>query len=143
MENQKIKTTTIFVDTSAFKALIDFSDDFNSQARKLWGRLSKQKQPVLTTNFVLDETYTLLRVRLGREPAIKFKQRINISPGFKRPQRVLAQDEVEAWKFFKELPGRGVSYTDCTSFAVMKRLGLIEVFTFDRDFARAGFKVLP
>lgn len=143
MESKEVKPTLVFVDTSAFKALVDSSDDFHQEALKFWDHLSQAQRSIWTTNYILDETYTLLRARLGKEAAFNFRKQLFASWGFKRPQRVLVRDELEAWKYFVKLLGRGTSFTDCTSFAVMKRLGLKEVFTFDRDFARAGFRVLP
>ncbi|MFA7234316.1 MAG: hypothetical protein WC076_09405 [Terrimicrobiaceae bacterium] len=35
------------------------------------------------------------------------------------------------------------SFTDCTSFAVMRRLGLVEAATSDSHFQAAGFRPLP
>ena len=49
-----------------------------------------------------------------------------------------------AWDLFAEYSDRTFSFTDCTSFALMKSMGLEEAFTFDRrDFGAAGFSVIP
>lgn len=133
----------IFVDSSAFKGLVDFDDEVHEEASGFWEKVEQEGLSPITTNFVLDETYTLLRKRKGKAIAIKFKKDLAESLGVLDVVRVTLRDEGGAWKFFKELPGRGVSYTDCTSFAVMQRLGLTEAFTFDRDFRKAGIKVLP
>lgn len=119
------------------------ADEFYPQARDFWDELRQEKIPILTTNFVLDETYTLIRSRLGKAAACRFHDDLFSSYGFSGTERVTLADEEEAWKLFRELPGRGISFTDCTSFAVMKRLGLKEAFTFDRDFEKAGFRLLP
>ena len=60
--------------------------------------------------------------------------------------RQVAVDEAlrqAAWKRFKELRLPMVSFTDCTSFEVMDKYGIREAFTFDADFAKAGYRVLP
>ena len=52
-------------------------------------------------------------------------------------------DEEAAWALFLERPDKSYSFTDCTSFVLMRRLGLQQALTFDRDFRREGFDVLP
>jgi len=52
--------------------------------------------------------------------------------------RITAKDEAEAWKYF-EKNWSGLSFTDCTSFAMMKRLGITKYFGYDDHFGRAGF----
>lgn len=133
----------IFVDTSAFKALFDFGDEFHNKAATTLDRLEEGKAHFVTSNFILDETYTLLRAYLGKTAAIQFRKDLISALGIVDIVRVTINDERKAWEYFVKLPGRGVSYTDCTSFALMKRLGIKRAFAFDRDFVRAGFKVLP
>ncbi|MEM2936733.1 MAG: hypothetical protein QW231_06120 [Candidatus Bathyarchaeia archaeon] len=57
----------------------------------------------------------------------------------------MVNDDVfdEAWSLFKEFKDKLWSFTDCTSFTVMKRHGLAAAFTFDEHYRQAGFKVLP
>jgi len=57
-----------------------------------------------------------------------------------RIRRVTAADEAKAWDWFG-LDWSDLSFTDCVSFAVMKRLGIGRAAAFDRHFARAGFKM--
>ncbi len=52
---------------------------------------------------------------------------------------VTAEDQKEAWKIFKKFKDQEFSFTDCTSFAVMKRLGLSRVLTVDKHFRVMGF----
>lgn len=139
MEHKK----AIFVDTSAFKALFDFSDEFHPKAAKFLAKIKNEKLQMITSNFILDETYTLIRVRMGKKPAIQFRQDLISSISILNVLRITIGDEKSAWDYFAKLPGRGVSFTDCTSFALMKRLEMKEAFAFDEDFAKAGFKVLP
>lgn len=47
----------------------------------------------------------------------------------------------EAWAFFQQYDDKTFSFTDCTSFVLMRRLGLTHVFTFDADFERTGLFV--
>jgi predicted nucleic acid-binding protein len=80
--------------------------------------LGKARSPVWTSSFVLDETFTLL----ARRSSYPFAAAVG---------------------FFRELADQQVSFTDCVSFALMRRYRLMRVFTFDRHFAAAGFTVWP
>ena len=66
----------IFVDTSAFIALQDRGDQFHSVAVKFNHYLGKNKFDIYTSNYVLDETFTLLKIRAGHAVAKKFGQDI-------------------------------------------------------------------
>ena len=133
-------TETIFLDTAFFKALVDIDDDFHSQAEKMWQRVKQEGTSLITTNFILDETFTLLRVRCGYFAALDLRERL--AAGLKRMKiiRITVNDEMEAWNWFTNL-WKDLSFTDCTSFAVMKRLGLTRVATYDDHFQKAGFKI--
>lgn len=135
--------TNIFIDTSAFKAVFDQSDDFHDSAWKYWEKVQKEQITFICTNYILDEIFTLFRSQLGKESALVLRDKLALSPKSFKIVLVGKNDEKIAWDYFERLPGRGVSFTDCTSFAVMKRLNLTDAFTFDNDFKAAGFKTLP
>jgi predicted nucleic acid-binding protein len=59
-----------------------------------------------------------------------------------RIERSSRRDEVKAIEFFRKFADQKVSFTDCLSFAIMNRVGLKEVFTFDRHFGLAGFNLI-
>jgi len=131
----------IFVDTSGFKAVFDSDDDFHQKAKIFWLKTQTEETPLITTNFILDETFTLFRSHMGKKAALELRSDIAESPKQIEIVRVTAIDEKNAWHYFEKLPGRGVSFTDCTSFTVMKRLLVNTAFTFDEDFTQAGFKI--
>src|SRR3989344_206732 len=114
--------TNIFIDSSAYKALFDKQDDFYLKATTFMTSLPHEDTKLFTSNFILDETYTLIRSHFGKAKAISFRQYIFSSPKSINIVPVSLTDEAEAWNYSEKLPGRGVSFTDCTSFAVMKRL---------------------
>ena len=131
----------VFVDTSFFKVLIDTNDDFHLQAVDIWKGIIKDKRFLITTNFILDETFTLIRVRNGLAAALEFKDKL--AEGLRRIKliRIMIQDEAKAWDWFVN-NWSDLSFTDCVSFAVMKRLGINTVAAFDKHFARAGFRLM-
>ena len=134
-------STNIFVDTSWYKALVDVQDDFHDEAASQSKRLLSQNCLFVTTNFVIDETLTLIRVRRSLEISLKFRDLLGDMSSVTKIVRILPQDESKAWEWFPK-PWSKLSFTDCTSFVVMKRLDLKDVASFDDHFARAGFNVL-
>ncbi len=130
----------LFVDTSWFKAFVDIKDDFYTKASDQFSKIESEKILLVTTNFILDESYTLIRKRVSKAESFKFKELLSELTGILSLVRVAPKDENDAWSYFKE-DWSDLSFTDCTSFAVMKRLGLKNVATFDNHFARAGFTI--
>lgn len=133
------KKELVFVDTSAFKALVDENDDFHDAAVKIWENLKEARSELLTSNFILDECYTLIRMKCGLKKCQKLRSLLSDLAGEIRIMRVGLEDELNAWKWF-DLDWSGLSFTDCTCFSMMKRLGLSTYFGFDKHFERAGFK---
>jgi hypothetical protein len=130
----------IFVDTSALKAIIDEKDDFYSIAEKIFNKMTEDGCELVTSNFIVDECATLIRVKSGLVKALRFKEFLTDCVPTISIQRVLIKDEIEAWKLFKK-EWSGLSFTDCTCFAMMKRMGIKRVFGFDKHFERAGFEL--
>ena len=132
----------IFVDTGAFIARYVRRDSHHTRARRVWTEIEKLRNACFTSNFVLDETFTLL----GRQTSYSFAaERARALLGSKaltilRPD---AEDELAALDLFARFADQNVSFTDCTSFALMRRHRLSRAFTFDRHFVAAGFQVLP
>lgn len=96
---------------------------------------------MITTNYILDETFTLVRQRCGVKVLNIFRELLARSSEIIALERVLIKDEEAAWEWMIKDWSK-LSYTDCISFAVMKRLEVREVVTFDVHFSRAGFIML-
>lgn len=97
---------------------------------------------LVTTDYVADETLTLLRVRLGLDAAEAWWHQVEGSSRVRWEFIDLARAE-KARAFFFRYRDKPFSFTDCTSFAVMRELRIREVLTTDRHFAQAGFTVRP
>lgn len=132
-----------FVDTSAFVALVDRKDRNHSAAKRTLKALAKARTPLITSTYVADEVITLLRMRLSRSTAVQAGEALLAS----RWCRLLEVDVAtrdSAWHLFVRYDDQMFSFTDCTSFALMRAFDADEAFTFDRsDFSAAGFTVLP
>jgi predicted nucleic acid-binding protein len=120
---------TLFVDTSAWYAAADSDDSHNRRAKEVLGG----HQTLLTTDHVLVESWLLIHHRLSAAAARQFWDGIRSGAAHVEPAG-LADLEV-AWGIGEAFPEHDFSIVDRTSFAVMQRLGVDEVATFDSDFA--------
>jgi uncharacterized protein len=125
-----------FVDTSFWVALQLARDERHATARELW--CSRGREPLLTTNHVLGETWTFLRRRAGHAAAVAFVTAVPRSPTL-AVTHVDGDLEADAWRWLRQRDERPYSFVDATSFAVMRRRRLMEALAFDDDFAAAGF----
>jgi predicted nucleic acid-binding protein len=122
-------TVSLFVDTSAWYAAADVDDRSNARAKEILSAGDR----LVTTDHVLDETWVLLRYRLHRQAAERFWEGLRGGASVIEPVGV-ADLEI-AWSIGREHPDQDFSIVDRTSFAVMQRLGVRRVASFDRDFA--------
>ena len=129
----------IFVDTSAFYALLDGDDGEHSRALKLWEGEPPGEGSLVTTNYVVLESMALLQSRLGM-PAVRiFHDAILPVVRMEWIDEVIHAQAVSA---FIATDRRGLSLVDLSSFATMRRLGIRSAFTFDRHFRQYGFETL-
>lgn len=120
----------LFVDTSMFYAAVDAGDIDHERAKRT---LSAESGDLLTSDHVLFETWRLLRRRLGRSVAELFFE--SIRTGLAKLEYIEPRDVEAAWAIGMGFPDQDFSIVDRTSFAVMERLGVRRVATFDSDFA--------
>ena len=129
----------IFIDTSFWIAVSDKNEKNHSRSLSLLKEFKKNQNLLVTTNFVLDETFALVRKRQGISRVIQFRNVIAKFGYQLQIERVTVTDEENVWKWFERDIDK-LSYTDCTSFAVMNRLKINKVATFDEDFVKVGFE---
>ncbi|MBI4036553.1 PIN domain-containing protein [Candidatus Daviesbacteria bacterium] len=129
-----------FVDTSFFKAIIDPKDKFHQQAKKIEQKVNQQQISLITSNYVLDESFTLIRIKCGLEIVNELRKYLTTISAILKIVRVSVADEAGAWDWFLKDWSK-LSFTDCVSFALMKRLGLKKAAAFDAHFTKAGFEL--
>ena len=128
-----------FVDTGAWYALIDRNDPDHPAVRSA---LQTYRNRLITSNYIFDETLTLLRYRLGWRFAKLFGEQLR-NGHLAQLVRISANDEREAWVIFSRYDDKTFSFTDCTSFALMRRLRLDKAIAIDNDFKAYGLHCLP
>jgi predicted nucleic acid-binding protein len=128
-----------FVDTSAWFAYANREDPDHQRIRTA---LQTFQGRLITSNFIFDETVTLCLYRLGRQVAATVGEVLR-DPTVVAMLRIAPADEQNAWVLWLARPDKTYSFTDCTSFVVMRRLGLQSAIAVDTDFQREGFLLLP
>ena len=118
----------VFVDTSTWYAAADSSDSSSARAKEVLTDAS-----LVTSDHVLVETWLLIRHRLGDVAAERFWD--GLRRGAAAVEPVEAADLEAAWRIGRAFEDQDFSIVDRTSFALMERLRLDTVASFDHDFA--------
>ena len=135
----------LFIDTSAFLALANDRDNHYKAAQRFLMDMQNGKfRPtrLITTDYIVDETLTRVRFKVGHTQAVNWGQNIHSS----KIIELWRVDETvygDALAIFEKYNDKQLSFTDCTSFALMKSMGINDVFTFDDDFRKMGFNIMP
>ncbi len=126
----------VFIDTSAILALFQPRDQAHRQAKDAFDRLQQQQARLLTSSYVLIESYALLGRRLGIEAVQAFREK------FAPLLEVLWVEEDLHERGLDLLLARGVrhlSLVDATSFLVIREQEIDEVFAYDGHFEAENF----
>lgn len=135
----------VFVDTGAWLSVVLKREPHHRRMAETWNELIASGARFVTSNLVLAETLTRLRYDVGHRRALEFYG-LAVEAEEKKLLVVEYVDRElfgKGWEIFRDFVDQVFSITDCTSFAVCKKLGVKRVLALDRDFAIMGFEVLP
>lgn len=131
---------TTFLDTSGVLALLDADDAHHPEADAVWNKLILANEPLVSSNYVLVELIALVQRRLGMEAVQTIYNvlvpLLEVEWIDREIHEAASADLVRAWR-------RRLSLVDCSSFVVMRKLGLTKVFAFDGHFPEHGFEQIP
>ena len=130
----------LYIDTSAFYALFDRSDAYHEQAKLLWPCFLEDHVRRVTSNYVVNETLTLLQHRLGFEAARHFARDILGILEICWVDAALHQLATGLWM---NLGRHNYTLVDCVSFAAMNQRGIEKAFGFKERYLAHGYKLLP
>ncbi len=130
-----------FVDTSGFYALLIKQDDRHEAASAFLRQAAEQRQGFITTDYVIDETLTLLKARGHRHLLKGFIDSV-LNSSVCRIEWTDSERFSETVTFFLKRLDQDWSFTDCLSFRVMAELSLRQALTKDAHFEAAGFVAL-
>jgi len=124
----------VFVDTGAWFAYFVRRDSDHAAAVR-W--MTTNRLPLLTTDFVLDELFTLLKLRESHVVAVAAGNTV-LHGGVTKVERISEGDFARAWTIFEQYNDKEWSFTDCTSKVMIERLGITYAFAFDVHFEQFG-----
>ncbi len=128
----------VFMDSAGFLALWDASDQHHGAAGRLQVELAGKRRRFVTSEYVVDETITLLLMRHSHAAAADFLDTVERSEALRLewigPERFYA-----AAGLFRRHADKEWSFTDCVSFVLMRELRIRDAFTTDHHFRQAGF----
>lgn len=134
----------LFVDTWGWVAVADREDSGHKAASEIF-RQARRSGGAVTSNFILDETFTLLFKRRPFEDAWHFTTDVVRSP-------FIDIQEVTGARFSRTIALRKqfwdkpkISFTDLSTIAIMVELGITDILTADQHFTHVGlgFRALP
>lgn len=133
---------TLFVDSSGWIGLLFQRDENHRRARLAWTAMQRASAPLVTSSLVIAEVHAFLLSRMGHHPAQQF---LRSALDGEAAELVwvdadLTDDAAQGWVYRR--PDRTFSLTDAVSFEIMQRRGIHDALSFDRDFERAGFRLL-
>jgi predicted nucleic acid-binding protein len=130
----------ILVDTAVWFSLLVQKDSRHDEVSKWFDGLSEQ---ILTTDYIIDETLTLLLMRKEVLKAIEFGKLIfhaDIAM-----VHFISQNQIyTSWILFQQMCKMGLSFTDCTTHTIATEMAVKRIATFDSHFLSTGkFEVVP
>lgn len=129
----------IFVDSSAFYALMDRSDECHGSAKKIWPSLLEDHIILATSNYAVMETFNIIQYRLGFEAAqLWYKDILGVIDVLWVDQEVHSR----GYELWLNLGRRRYSLVDCISYVLMHRNKIDTAFCFKQGYREQGFKVL-
>ena len=130
----------IFFDTGFWYALLVRKDAGHKDALAWFKSLT---EPIVTSDYVVDETLTLLLMRNERDKALRFGEKVIV--GNAATIHFLSHEQFNrTWIFFQQASRLGLSFTDCSTHVVCQDLGIKRFAAFDRHFATTGnFELVP
>ncbi len=134
-------TETVFVDSFAWIAVINKSDNYHRISLKTLEEFLNKHVNLITTNYAIVETINALSKVEFRKAVVEFINKLERSPSV---EIVKITDEIynNAWALYQQRMDKNWGITDCTSFEVMRMFNIRKAFTNDKHFEQAGYSVV-
>lgn len=131
----------VFVDSAAWIAIFDKHDQYHGPALRIRHELLDRGVPLVTTGLIMSESLTHIARRVDYSYAAKVGEMIYQS-GAVAVVPVNRAQENHALQLMRKWADKKVSFCDCVSFAWLYESGNQAVFSFDKHFLYAGFRLI-
>lgn len=134
----------VFIDAGPLRALVTPQDQWRNKTLEITKAVSRQNAQFITSDYVIDEVFTGLLgdLNAGYHRIKEFDKLITRSNGIKIEWITQERFYQAKLLFLKTTKDKQWSFTDCTSFIIIKELKIQKVFTFDEHFKQMGFTIL-
>lgn len=131
----------VFVDTGGWAALFVDNDKYHKKAVSIFEEIKDSKALIYTSDYVVDETVTIILARGSHKQSVlagtalftsKIVKIVHVCPGYLQA----------AWELYQKYKDKMFSFTDITSFVIMKDLNIRKALAFDREFIQAGIELM-
>ncbi len=131
----------VFIDTSAWIALVNKSDKLHQKSIEVQKKLTDESYELITSDYIIVEIANGLSKMKYRDTAIQLVNSILTSSDV---ELIRINDDLfyKSWELFSLRNDKERGFTDCSSFIVMNEYRINEAFTADNHFKQAGFIVL-
>jgi predicted nucleic acid-binding protein len=135
----------VLVDTGGWVALVASRSPQHKETLAAFTQLARDRTPLLTTNYVLDETTTRLRYDHGLVVALRFLVQVEEAQALRRLRLAWVDQRVheEAWRVLQGTRSLALSFTDATTVVLARGNRVQRIMTGDRNFQALGFELLP
>ena len=131
----------VFVDTSGWVALFVENDQNHKKAVSIFEEIKSEKWPIYTSDYCIDETITTILARGNHKQSVLAGEALFTSKVIKIVH--VCPDYLQAaWELYQKYKDKRFSFTDVTSFVIMKDLNIKKAFAFDREFIQAGIELI-
>lgn len=131
----------IFVDTSGWVAFFVENDKNHKKAVSIFEDIKSLKAFIYTSDYVIDETITTILARGNHKQSVIVGEVLFTSEIIKIVH-ILPEHIERAWELYQKYKDKRFSFTDVTSFVIMKDLDISKAFAFDREFLQAGVELI-
>ena len=136
------KPLHIFIDSDAFVGLAKQDDTNHDKAIALLQKLSKQEVSLITSNYVIAESITVISQRESHKAAVGFIHQMQSGENIFRVQKADVKLDKKAMDIFEKQTSKSTSFIDCTNMAIMTDLHVGAIFSFDHVYQQNGFTLI-